>query len=131
MISRTGTGLAADGALVGPQADVVFTALADGTRRRILQALVDRPDDAGSLGREFGITRQATAKHLRILEDAGFVSASRSPGSRRRLHTADPHRIREISDLLGAVARGWERRLETIATRAEHRQHHDPSDNDT
>lgn len=122
-MSRTGghagsAASAADGwSLVGPDADAVFTALADPTRRRILQRLTDAPDDAGALGRGLGISRQATAKHLRILEDAGLVTASRR--SRRRVHTTDPARIREVSDLLGAVARGWERRLESIAARAE------------
>lgn len=104
-------------ALTGPAADAVFTALADPTRRRILQRLCTRPDDAGSVGRDLGISRQAAAKHLRVLEEVGLVSGSRS--SRRRVHTPEPHRIREVSDLLGAVARGWERRLDGLRQRAE------------
>lgn len=95
----------------------MFTALADSTRRRILQSLVDRPDDAGALGHDLGISRQAAAKHLRVLEDAGLVTATRS--SRRRVHATDPARIREVSDLLGTAARGWERRLESVAAQAE------------
>ncbi|WP_257944628.1 helix-turn-helix transcriptional regulator [Brevibacterium sp. Mu109] len=95
----------------------MFTALADPTRRRILQSLVDRADDAGALGHDLGISRQAAAKHLRILEEAGLVTATRS--SRRRVHATDPARIRELSDLLGTVARGWERRLESIAAQSE------------
>ncbi|SMY11999.1 ArsR/SmtB family transcription factor [Brevibacterium jeotgali] len=106
-----------DGSLVGPAADVVFTALADPTRRRILQSLADRAEDAGALGHDLGISRQAAAKHLRILEGAGLVTATRS--SRRRVHATDPARIREVSDLLGTVARGWERRLASVAAQAE------------
>lgn len=103
--------------LTGPEADALFSALADPTRRRILQRLGDQPDDSGAVGRGLGISRQAAAKHLRVLEDAGLVSASRT--SRRRIHTTDPERIRAVSELLGAVARGWEKRLDRIAAHAE------------
>jgi hypothetical protein len=49
-----------------------------------------------------------------------MVSATRE--SRRRVHAVDASRIREISDLLGLVARGWDRRLAGIAAEAERRE---------
>jgi len=116
--------------LLAPEADGVFAALADRTRRRILVRLADRPDDAGAVAADLGISRQAVAKHLRILVDSGLVIAS--PQQRRQVHAVRPDRIREISDLLGAVSRGWDRRLALVkdhaeraerAERAEHAEH--------
>lgn len=116
--------------LLAPEADGVFAALADRTRRRILVRLADQPDDAGAVAADLGISRQAVAKHLRILVDCGLVIAS--PQKRRQVHAVRPDRIREISDLLGAVSRGWDRRLALVkdhaeraerAERAEHAEH--------
>ena len=103
--------------LLSEEADGVFGALADRTRRRVLVRLADRPDDAGAVARDLGVSRQAVAKHLRILTDSGLVHAR--PHHRRQVHAVRPDRIREISDLLGAVSRGWDRRLEQVRERAE------------
>ena len=110
--------------LLAPEADGVFAALADRTRRRILVRLADQPDDAGAVAADLGISRQAVAKHLRMLVDSGLVAAS--PQQRRQVHAVRPDRIREISDLLGAVSRGWDRRLALVkdhAERAESAEH--------
>lgn len=103
--------------LLSEEADGVFGALADRTRRRVLVRLADRPDDAGAVARDLGVSRQAVAKHLRILTASGLVHAR--PHHRRQVHAVRPDRIREISDLLGAVSRGWDRRLEQVRERAE------------
>ena len=103
--------------LLSEEADDVFGALADRTRRRVLVRLADRPDDAGAVARDLGVSRQAVAKHLRILTASGLVHAR--PHHRRQVHAVRPDRIREISDLLGAVSRGWDRRLEQVRERAE------------
>lgn len=103
--------------LLSEEADGVFGALADRTRRRVLVRLADRPDDAGAVARDLGVSRQAVAKHLRILTDSGLVHAQ--PHHRRQVHAVRPDRIREISDLLGAVSQGWDRRLAQVRERAE------------
>ena len=109
--------------LLGEAADRTFGALGDATRRRILVRLARRPDDAGAVAADLDLSRQAVAKQLRILESAGIVSASTQ--ARRRVHTVEASRIREISDLLGLVARGWDRRLAGIAAEAERRERED------
>lgn len=59
-------------------AGAVFAALADPTRRRVFRALADRPTvTASALATELPVTRQAIAKHLAALRDAGLVSAKR------------------------------------------------------
>lgn len=103
--------------MLSNEADAVFPALADRTRRRILVRLASAPDDAGAIARDLELSRQAVAKHLRILERAGIVSFTTKSG--RHVHSVAPSKIREISDLLGAIARGWDRRLDAVRTRAE------------
>ena len=103
--------------LLAPEADGAFTALADRTRRRILVRLAAQADDAGAVAADLGVSRQAVAKHLRILAGSGLVTAR--PEGRRQVHAVRPDRIREISDLLGTVSRGWDHRLATVKNRAE------------
>ena len=105
------------GDLLSSEADEVLAALADRTRRRILVRLADQPDDAGAVARELGVSRQAVAKHLRVLASASLVRAL--PERRRQVHEVEPGRIREVSDLLGVVSRGWDRRLAQVKDRAE------------
>lgn len=106
--------------LLSEDADRVFAALADRTRRQILARLADHPDDAGAIAEDLGVSRQAVAKHLGVLEMSGLVHSGMQ--SRRRVHTVEPQRIREVSDLLGVVAAGWDRRLEHIKEIAERRE---------
>lgn len=103
--------------LTDPSADPLFAALADGTRRRVLARVAEAPVDAGSVASALGISRQAVAKHLRLLEEAGLVQAQTA--ARRRVHRVDPARLREVADLLAQVASGWDRRLADLAARAE------------
>ena len=57
----------------------VFGALADPTRRQVLEALAARPAaSASALARELPISRQMVLKHLLVLQDSGLVSSSRT-----------------------------------------------------
>lgn len=61
--------------------DTVFVALADPTRRRVLEVLAAAgaaPATATQLAEQFPVTRQAIAKHLQVLADAGLVRSERS-----------------------------------------------------
>src|SRR5579864_6717082 len=51
----------------------VFAALADPTRRRIVEQLAKRTMTAGEIGRSFTISQPAISKHLRILEECGLL----------------------------------------------------------
>jgi uncharacterized protein YndB with AHSA1/START domain/DNA-binding transcriptional ArsR family regulator len=77
--------------------DAVFKALADPTRREILDALFGREGQSlGDLERLFDMTRFGVMKHVRVLEDASLV-VTRKVG-RSRLHYLNPVPIREIHD---------------------------------
>ena len=68
--------------------DAVAHALADGTRRQILQLVRDDERAAGELAAEFPhMTRPAVSQHLRVLHDAGLVRVR--PDGNRRLYRAD------------------------------------------
>ena len=96
-------------------AEQVFTALADPTRRAILGALAAQgPATATDLAGRLPITRQAIAKHLGLLTDAGLVTAE--PGERRRvryrLHSAP---MKVAQQFLAALARDWDIHLSALA----------------
>jgi DNA-binding transcriptional ArsR family regulator len=95
-------------------AEQVFVALADPSRRSILAALAQGgPATATDLAGRLPITRQAIAKHIALLTDAGLVSAE--PGERRRvryrLHSAP---MQVAQQFLAAMARDWDTRLDAL-----------------
>ncbi|MBB3595618.1 DNA-binding transcriptional ArsR family regulator [Rhizobium sp. BK529] len=77
--------------------DAVFRALADGSRRRLLDRLHARNGQTlGELCEGLEMTRQAVTKHLGILEEANLVSTRRQ--GREKLHYINPVPINEIVD---------------------------------
>ena len=95
-------------------AEQVFVALADPTRRAILTALaVDGPATATDLATRLPITRQAIAKHLALLSDAGLVRAE--PGERRRVrYRLQSAPIQLAQQFLAALANDWDDRLAAL-----------------
>ena len=95
-------------------AEEVFTALADPSRRAILAALAaGGPATATDLATRLPITRQAIAKHLALLAEAGLVAAE--PGERRRVS----YRLRSApmqvaQQFLAALARDWDSQLDAL-----------------
>ncbi|MER5268686.1 metalloregulator ArsR/SmtB family transcription factor [Actinosynnema sp. NPDC002837] len=89
-------------------AEQVFTALSDPTRRAILAALAaGGPATATDLADRLPVTRQAIAKHLALLTDAGLVLAE--PGERRRVRfrlRSAPMQVAQ--QYLAALARDWD-----------------------
>src|SRR5690349_14125602 len=104
-------------------AEQVFTALADPTRRSVLAALAaDGPATATDLAARLPITRQAVAKHLALLEEAGLVTAE--PGERRRVRyrlRSAPMRVAQ--QFLAALARDWDGPLAALRDHLDHLDH--------
>jgi DNA-binding transcriptional ArsR family regulator len=92
--------------------DEVFKALADPSRRLLLDRLhADNGRTLGALCEGLDMTRQAVAKHLRLLEAAGLVVVVRQ--GREKLHYLNPAPIAEIADRwIGKFDR---RRVEALA----------------
>jgi DNA-binding transcriptional ArsR family regulator len=94
---------------VGP----IFSALADPNRRFLLEALAEREHaTATELAAELPVTRQAVAKHLASLSDAGLVSGSRS-GRETRYHLT-PGPLSEAASWLEQVEGQWDERLTSL-----------------
>jgi DNA-binding transcriptional ArsR family regulator len=83
-----------------------LAALADPTRRAIFERLADRPSAVGELAKELPVSRPAVSQHLKVLLEAGLVSA-RSEGS-RRIYGIDPD---GVGVLRAYLDRFWNRAL--------------------
>jgi DNA-binding transcriptional ArsR family regulator len=68
-----------------------FAALAEPTRREILDLLVERPRLVGELTERLGLTQPGTSKHLRVLREAGLVSVRRDRLWREGLDALERH----------------------------------------
>ncbi|HEX4307529.1 MAG TPA: metalloregulator ArsR/SmtB family transcription factor [Solirubrobacterales bacterium] len=77
--------------------DDVFKALADPTRRRLLDELFERDGQTlSALEQRLPMSRFGVAKHLKVLEGAGLVTTRRR--GREKLHFLNPVPIREVHD---------------------------------
>ncbi|MBC7301265.1 MAG: winged helix-turn-helix transcriptional regulator [Nocardia sp.] len=95
-------------------AERVFVALADPSRRAVLATLAaDGPATATDLADRLPITRQAIAKHLVLLAEAGLVIAE--PGERRRVrYRLDSAPMQVAQQFLAAMARDWDGRFDAL-----------------
>lgn len=102
----------------GTEVDAVLDALADPTRRRLLDALgADGEATATGLAARLPVTRQAVVKHLAVLDRAGLVVGHRE--GREMRFTVRPERLTSTARWMAQVAAQWETRLETIKRLAE------------
>ena len=100
--------------------DRVFSALSDPTRRAVIRCLSDGgPATLGSLADELPVTRQAVAKHLAQLEEAGLVSASAD--GRRRTYRLTPGPLTDAMGWMVDVGGDWDERLGALKRHVEHR----------
>jgi DNA-binding transcriptional ArsR family regulator len=88
----------------------VFAALADPTRRRLVETLASRGGtSATALAAELPISRQAVAKHLGALGGAGLVSSRRA--GRETLYELQPEPLDEAAKWIARIGGEWEDRL--------------------
>lgn len=104
----------------------VFHALADPTRRRILDRL-RRADSLSltELAEPLAMTRQAVTKHLHQLEEAGLVESRRRGRERRHRLVVEP--LRDVDDWLAPYAAAWDRRLARLRRHLETTSDDDPN----
>ncbi len=72
----------------------VWGALADRTRREILDLLRDRPHTAGEIADQFSLTQATVSHHLAVLRQTGLVTASRR--AQTIIYTLDPRAFRKL-----------------------------------
>jgi DNA-binding transcriptional ArsR family regulator len=95
--------------------DAVFQALADPTRRELLRRLSQTPGTATELSARLPITRQAVAKHMAALQDAGLVASERS--GREVRYRVTPGPMADAAEWMGDIGGQWDRRLENLSRR--------------
>jgi DNA-binding transcriptional ArsR family regulator len=98
--------------------DELWSAIADPSRRRVLDVLVSHGDASASrLAGQVPFTRQAVSKHLAVLEEAGLVS--RRKQGREVLYQVDAARLDQATRAMADLAARWDQRLAAIKRLAE------------
>jgi len=96
------------------QLDLVFSALADPTRRGMLEQLADGETNVGALAEPHDMSQPAVSKHVRVLERAGLIQRTRQ--GREHLIRVDPQPIEAASMWIKRYARCWEQQFEAVDT---------------
>lgn len=102
----------------GGDAELVFDALGDPTRRAVLGAVADAgPVTATELARRFPVSRQAVLKHLGALAGAGLVTPERE--GREVRYSLTPGPLRDAAAWLEDVGGAWDERIERLRAHLE------------
>ena len=91
-----------------------FEALADPTRRRIVELLAGREHDAGELAAQFPVSRPAVSRHLRVLRESGLVRVRGE--AQRRVYALEPAALDEIGAWIERTRAFWQNRLDALET---------------
>jgi DNA-binding transcriptional ArsR family regulator len=94
------------------QLSVTLAAIADPTRRAILERLAEGAATVGELAEPFEMSLPAISKHLKVLENAGLISRGRDAQWRPCQLDAGP--LKEVADWVGRYRRHWEERLDRL-----------------
>lgn len=89
-----------------------FSALADPTRRAILARLASSEATVSELTAPFELSQPTISKHLKVLEDAGFIEHGRD--AQRRPRRLVPAALKDVADWVEPFRRQWEARLENL-----------------
>jgi DNA-binding transcriptional ArsR family regulator len=92
--------------------DLMFQALADPTRRRIVERLSRGPTSVSELAKPFEMSLPAVVQHLQVLEHSGLVTTRKA--GRVRTCTLDSGALTLAEAWINARRKGWEKRLDTL-----------------
>lgn len=100
-----------------------FTALADPTRRQVIQLLGTGPRRAGELAEEVGASPSALSRHLKLLLDASIVEDQRVPEDARvRVFKLRPESLAGVQVYLDQLQAEWNDHLQSFKRHAEDRK---------
>ena len=94
--------------------EAVLRALADESRRTMLDTLTGGPATAGELAALLPIARPGVSRHLRVLREAELVEVRKQ--AQRRIYSLRPEPLAEIDAWLGRYRALWEQRLDALHT---------------
>ena len=103
--------------------DRTLAALADPTRRRVVELLRRQPRRAGELAVAFGVSAPAMSRHLRVLRTRGLVEEAREDGDARcRVYRLRPEPFRDLASWLAEVEAFWTDQLGAFKQHVERAQ---------
>jgi len=91
-----------------------MAALADPTRRRIVELLAEGERPAGEIASNFGLTGPAISKHLRVLRATGVATYRRD--AQRWVYALNPEPIEELDRWMRDTLATWQRRFDALGT---------------
>lgn len=91
-----------------------FTALADPTRRQIVELLSTGELDAGTIAGHFPVSKPAISRHLSVLRAGGLVEMR--PDAQRRIYSIRPEGLLEVEGWLSRYRKHWTERLDALET---------------
>ncbi|KQW52948.1 ArsR family transcriptional regulator [Nocardioides sp. Root1257] len=94
--------------------DAVLRAVADPSRRTMLEMLRSHPASAGELADALPIARPGVSRHLRVLREAGLVEVRED--AQRRIYSLRPEALIEVDEWLGDYRALWQQRLDALHT---------------
>jgi DNA-binding transcriptional ArsR family regulator len=94
--------------------EAVLRALADDSRRKMLEALIDGPATAGDLAELVPIARPGVSRHLRVLRETGLVEVRQE--AQRRVYSLRAEPLAEVDEWLGRYRALWQQRLGALRT---------------
>lgn len=98
----------------------VFAALADPTRRRILELLAHGARRATEVHRAFPVSGTAISRHLRVLRQSELIEELRvSEDARVRLYRLRPEPLHDVATWAQGIAAGWQEQLEAFQAHVE------------
>ena len=95
----------------------IFRALADPTRRQILEILSDRPQSVSDVASAFKMTRPAVAKHLKILEEGALICVTQK--GRERINAINPKALTLAALWISQFDRFWDDKLSQLKNAVE------------
>ena len=89
-----------------------FIALADPTRRQIIESLAAGETSFGTLADQFEMSRPAVSQHLKVLRDVGIVTSRAD--AQRRIYRLSDDGLDEVDAWLGKVQKYWSQKLDKL-----------------
>jgi DNA-binding transcriptional ArsR family regulator len=90
----------------------VFQAIADPTRRQIINLIAHKSMNLNAIAEHFEVTRPAISNHIRILYECGIISIEQS--GRERFCKIQPKNLREVADWVEPYRELWEQKLDSF-----------------
>ncbi|MBI2425897.1 MAG: helix-turn-helix transcriptional regulator [Candidatus Hydrogenedentes bacterium] len=90
----------------------IFQAIADPTRRSMLQLLLEEPSTVGVLAEQFSVSRQAISLHVRVLEECGAIAVENQ--GRERVCRLEPATLAKVSAWLDPFVVLWDQRFDQL-----------------